>query len=45
VQTTVAIKVKTISKDGVQESHGLSVCIPVYNESGAVGETIERCLA
>jgi hypothetical protein len=45
VRTTVAIKVRSISKDAVRESHGLSVCIPVYNESGAVGETIERCLA
>src|SRR3954471_10255764 len=25
--------------------HGLSLCIPAYNEAGAVGETIERCLA
>jgi glycosyltransferase involved in cell wall biosynthesis len=24
---------------------GLSICIPVYNEQGAVGETLERCLA
>jgi len=24
---------------------GLSVCIPVYNEEGAITETIERCLA
>ena len=24
---------------------GLSICIPVFNEEGAVGETLERCLA
>jgi hypothetical protein len=24
---------------------GLSICIPVYNEEDAVGETLERCLA
>ncbi len=24
---------------------GLSICIPVYNEQDAVGETLERCLA
>ncbi|MFN8062110.1 MAG: glycosyltransferase family 2 protein [Vicinamibacterales bacterium] len=24
---------------------GLSICIPVYNEEGAVAETLERCLA
>jgi hypothetical protein len=24
---------------------GLSICIPVYNEEAAVGETLERCLA
>jgi hypothetical protein len=25
--------------------NGLSICIPVYNEEGAVAETLERCLA
>src|SRR5436190_13194791 len=24
---------------------GLSICIPVYNEEGAVSETLQRCLA
>ena len=27
------------------EEYGLSLCIPAFNESGAVGKTIERCLA
>jgi hypothetical protein len=45
VSSTVAVKDKRISKDIVPQEHGLSVCIPVFNESGAVGETIERCLA
>jgi len=26
-------------------SHGLSICIPVLNEEGSIGETLERCLA
>jgi hypothetical protein len=25
--------------------HGLSVCIPVYNEESSIGDTIRRCLA
>jgi len=24
---------------------GLSICIPVFNEEGSIGETVERCLA
>jgi glycosyltransferase involved in cell wall biosynthesis len=26
-------------------AHGLSICIPVLNEEGSIGETLERCLA
>jgi glycosyltransferase involved in cell wall biosynthesis len=25
--------------------HGLSICIPVLNEEGSIGETLDRCLA
>ena len=32
-------------QDVFLEEYGLSLCIPAFNESGAVGETIERCLA
>ncbi len=28
-----------------QRVHGLSVCIPVYNEADAIAETLTRCLA
>lgn len=29
----------------VPTSMGLSICIPVYNEEGAIAETLDRCLA
>ncbi|MEZ5317468.1 MAG: glycosyltransferase family 2 protein [Vicinamibacterales bacterium] len=31
--------------EAVATGVGLSICIPVYNEEDAVGETLERCLA
>lgn len=34
-----AVLVVTAASEG-----GLSICIPVYNEESAVGETLERCL-
>lgn len=37
----------SVSRSDVRgaEPVGLSICIPVYNEEDAVGETLERCLA
>lgn len=34
-----------VPPDVYLQAHGLSLCIPVYNESAAVTETIGRCLA
>ncbi len=30
---------------GSRTANGLSICIPVLNEEGSIGETLERCLA
>jgi hypothetical protein len=45
VRTSVATTDRHDSSHVPLEDYGLSLCIPAYNESGAVGETIERCLA
>jgi hypothetical protein len=45
VRTSVASNARHDSSDLSFEDYGLSLCIPAYNEAGAVGETIERCLA
>jgi glycosyl transferase family 2 len=45
VQTSVVGSVQRDTQDVFVEEYGLSLCIPAYNESHAVGETIERCLA
>lgn len=45
MRTTVATNARHDSSDAASEEYGLSLCIPAYNEAGAVGETIERCLA
>jgi glycosyl transferase family 2 len=45
VRTSVATNARHDSSDRSFEDYGLSLCIPAYNEAGAVGETIERCLA
>ena len=44
MQTSLA-DVRRNPQDVFLEEYGLSLCIPAFNESGAVGETIERCLA
>jgi len=45
VRTSIASNPRHDSSDRSFEEYGLSLCIPAYNEAGAVGETIERCLA
>jgi glycosyltransferase involved in cell wall biosynthesis len=45
VHTAVADALLNAPGHGNLQVQGLSVCIPVFNESGAVGETIRRCLA
>lgn len=45
MRTSVATNTRHDSSDLSFEDYGLSLCIPAYNEAGAVGETIERCLA
>lgn len=45
MRTSVATNARRDSSDVSLEDYGLSLCIPAYNEAGAVGETIERCLA
>jgi len=45
VQTSLAGDVRREPPDAFSDEYGLSLCIPAYNESRAVGETIERCLA
>jgi glycosyltransferase involved in cell wall biosynthesis len=45
VQTAVADAQLNASGQGNLRIEGLSVCIPVFNESGAIAETIRRCLA
>jgi glycosyltransferase involved in cell wall biosynthesis len=45
VQTAVADAQPNASGQGNLRIEGLSVCIPVFNESGAIAETIRRCLA
>jgi Glycosyl transferase family 2 len=45
VKPSLVGEVRRVSHDAFLQGHGLSLCIPAYNESGAVGETIERCLA
>ncbi len=41
----IVTALRAVSKLPVAAPRGLSICIPVYNEENAVGETIERCLA
>jgi hypothetical protein len=43
--THVIVGIEDAAGPPSRETHGLSLCIPAYNEAGAVGETIERCLA
>ncbi len=45
MKTSHVAKVRSVSTQVTSASYGLSLCIPAYNEAGAVGETIERCLA
>jgi hypothetical protein len=45
VQTSIAIAAPGLSYDEAPPISGLSLCIPVLNESAAIGETIRRCLA
>ncbi len=33
------------STSAATSAPGLSICIPVFNEEGSIGETLERCLA
>lgn len=42
---TIAERVVSLGGAAEPPSTGLSICIPVYNEEVAVGETLERCLA
>jgi hypothetical protein len=48
VQTT-AEQIMPLAVPGLveraQAADGLSICIPVYNEEGAIRETLDRCLA
>jgi hypothetical protein len=43
--THVAVGIEDTAPPSLTGTHGLSLCIPAYNEAAAVGETIERCLA
>lgn len=39
------IDLGTAASSGATVRRGLSICIPVYNERDAIGETLRRCLA
>jgi hypothetical protein len=45
VAQTLAIATDGARAASIPAIDGLSICIPVYNEEGAIAETLERCLA
>ena len=44
-KAAVASTVPAVGTNQGVPGHGLSICIPVLNEEGSIGETLERCLA
>lgn len=42
---TYPLQATSLGKTASQVPAGLSICIPVYNEEGAVAETLRRCLS
>jgi glycosyltransferase involved in cell wall biosynthesis len=42
---TLAVPLAPAATRTTTPADGLSICIPVYNEEGAITETLTRCLA
>jgi hypothetical protein len=42
---TLALPIERLNASTATVVDGLSICIPVYNEEGAIAETLQRCLA